>query len=90
MNKSPQHFERLVLVCIDSCDSEKRRILQHFSRSTVAPIGAKKKCKHFSSPRKKGTFGRVHGGMGRGEDAANPSRCAVLRGALEAEVATNA
>ena len=29
------------------------RILQHFSRSTVAPIGAKKKCKHFSSPRKK-------------------------------------
>ena len=34
MNKSPQYFERLVLVCIDSYDSEKRRILQHFSRST--------------------------------------------------------
>ena len=34
MNKSPQNFERLVLVCIDSYDSEKRRILQHFSRST--------------------------------------------------------
>ena len=29
--------------------------------STVAPIGAKKKCKHFSSPRKKGTFGGFHG-----------------------------
>ena len=34
MNKSPQNFERLVLVCIDSYDSEKGRILQHFSRST--------------------------------------------------------
>ena len=34
MNKSPRNFERLVLVCIDSYDSEKRRILQHFSRST--------------------------------------------------------
>ena len=34
MNKSPQNFERLVLVCIDSYDSEKRRILQRFSRST--------------------------------------------------------
>ena len=33
MNKSPQYFERLVLVCIDSYDSEKRHILQHFSRS---------------------------------------------------------
>ena len=31
MNKSHQYFERLVLVCIDSYDSEKRRILQHFS-----------------------------------------------------------
>ena len=34
MNKSPQHFERLVLICMDSYDSEKGRILQHFSRST--------------------------------------------------------
>ena len=34
MKKSPQHFGRLVLVCIDSYDSEKRRILQYFSRST--------------------------------------------------------
>ena len=34
MNKSPQIFGKLVLVCIDSYDSEKRRILQHFSRST--------------------------------------------------------
>jgi len=34
MNKSPQNFERLVLICIDSYDSEKGRILQHFSRST--------------------------------------------------------
>ena len=34
MNKSPQNFERLVLICMDSYDSENRRILQHFSRST--------------------------------------------------------
>ena len=34
MNKSPQNFERLVLICMDSYDSESRRILQHFSRST--------------------------------------------------------
>ena len=34
MNKSPQNFERLVLICMDSYDSEKGRILQHFSRST--------------------------------------------------------
>ena len=27
-------FNRLVLLCIDSYDSERRRILQHFSRST--------------------------------------------------------
>ena len=32
--KSPSNFERLVLGCIDSYDSESRRILQHFSRST--------------------------------------------------------
>ena len=32
--KSPQNFERLVLGCMDSYDSEKRRILQGFSRST--------------------------------------------------------
>ena len=30
----PSNFERLVLGCIDSYDSESRRILQHFSRST--------------------------------------------------------
>ena len=34
MNKSPQNFERLVLICMDSYDSESRRIFQHFSRST--------------------------------------------------------
>ena len=34
MKKSPQIVETLVLGCIDSYDSEKRRILQHFSRST--------------------------------------------------------
>merc|ERR1719197_809214 len=28
------NFGRLVLLCIDSYDCEKRRILQHFSRST--------------------------------------------------------
>ena len=32
--KSPQNFERLVLGCIDSYDSEKRRIFQDFSSST--------------------------------------------------------
>ena len=32
--KSPSNFERLVLGCIDSYDSESRRIFQHFSRST--------------------------------------------------------
>ena len=32
--KWPQIFERLVLGCIDSYDSEKRRIWQNFSRST--------------------------------------------------------
>ena len=30
----PPIFRRLVLVCIDSYDSESRRIFQHFSRST--------------------------------------------------------
>ena len=30
----PQNLERLVLCCIDSYDSESRRIFQHFSRST--------------------------------------------------------
>ena len=34
MKKPPQIVERLVLVCIDSYDSEKRRILQHFAKST--------------------------------------------------------
>ena len=58
------NFRRLVLGCMDSYDSESRRIFQHFSRSTVAPIGAKKKCKHFSSPRKKGTFGGLGGAQG--------------------------
>ena len=30
----PQNFERLVLGCTDSYDSESRRIFQHFPRST--------------------------------------------------------
>merc|ERR1719281_302131 len=30
----PQNFERLVLGCMDSYDSESRLIFQHFSRST--------------------------------------------------------
>ena len=30
----PQNFERLVLGCMDSYDSERRLIFQHFSRST--------------------------------------------------------
>ena len=32
--KSPSNFERLVLGCIDSYDSDQRLILQHFWRST--------------------------------------------------------
>ena len=44
MNKSLQNFERLVLVCIDSYDSEKRRILQHDFFS-----GEEKRL-HFFSP----------------------------------------
>ena len=32
--KLPSNFERLVLGCIDSYDSDQRLILQHFSRST--------------------------------------------------------
>ena len=32
--KSPSNFERLVLGCIDSYDSDQRLILLHFSRST--------------------------------------------------------
>ena len=32
--KSPQNFERLVLGCMDSYDSDQRLILQGFSRST--------------------------------------------------------
>ena len=50
-------FNWLVLLCIDSYDSERRRILQHFSRSTVAPIGRKKSASTFLLP-KKNTFGR--------------------------------
>ena len=32
--KSPSNFERLVLGCIDSSDSDQMLILLHFSRST--------------------------------------------------------
>ena len=53
-------LEGLVLGCIDADFCKQISILQHFSRSTVAPIGGKK-CAHFSSPRKKGTFGRSRG-----------------------------
>ena len=52
----PQIFEKLVLGCIDASDSESRRIFQHFSNSTVAPIGRKKVRALFFS-RKKNTFG---------------------------------
>ena len=45
-------LERLVLLCIESYDSERRRILQHFSRSTVAPIGRKKVQALFFSRKK--------------------------------------
>ena len=47
-----------VLGYIDISDSESRRIFQHFSRSTVAPIGRKKKCDHFSSPEKRNIWKR--------------------------------
>ena len=43
------NFRRLVLGCIDSYDSEQRRILQHFSRSTrcafFSRLSSSKKCK---------------------------------------------
>ena len=35
MNNSPQIFGRLVLSCMDSYDSESRRIFSDFSRSTI-------------------------------------------------------
>ena len=49
-------FNWLVLLCIDSYDSERRRILQHFSRSTVAPTGEKNVHALFLRPKKR-TFG---------------------------------
>ena len=63
------NFRGLVLCCIeaDFCNHIITHFwkFQHFSRSKVAHIGAKKRCKHFSSPRKKGTFGGFHGRGGR-------------------------
>ena len=50
------NFGGLVLGCIDSYDSESRRIFSDFSRSTVAPIGRKKSASTFLLP-KKNTFG---------------------------------
>ena len=49
-------FGGLVLGCIDSYDSEQRRIFLHFSRSTVAPTGEKNVCTLFLRPKKR-TFG---------------------------------
>ena len=49
-------FGRLALGCMDTYDSEKRRILQHFSRSTVAPTGEKNVHTLFLRPKKR-TFG---------------------------------
>ena len=54
--KSPSNFERLVLGCMDSYDSNQILIFSGFSRSTVAPIGRKKVQALFFS-RKKNTFG---------------------------------
>ena len=53
----PGNLSGLVLFCIDTSDSESGRIFQHFSRSTVGPIGRKKVRALFFS-RKKRTFGR--------------------------------
>ena len=50
---SISNFRRLVLGCMDTYDSEQRRIFLHFSRSTVAPTGEKKRAHSFSSPEKK-------------------------------------
>ena len=47
-----QIFNRAFLGCIDASDSESRLILQHFSRSTVAPIGRKKKVQALFLSRK--------------------------------------
>ena len=47
------HSRGLVLICMDSYNSESRRIFQHFSRSTVAPIGGKKSVHTFLPPEKK-------------------------------------
>ena len=57
--KSFSNFERLVLGCIDSYDSESRRIFHRFSRSTVAPIGRKKGASTFLLPKKKNIWWRT-------------------------------
>ena len=38
MKKSPQHFDRFVIGCTNSYNSEKRRILEDFSRSDTIYI----------------------------------------------------
>ena len=54
------NFERLVLGCMDSYDSESRRVFQHFSRSTVAPIGRKISASTFLLQKKR-IFGEEGG-----------------------------
>ena len=49
-------FPRLVLGCINADFGLQIIIFQHFSRSTVAPIGRKKSASTFLLP-KKNTFG---------------------------------
>ena len=47
------NFERLVLGCINAVFRYQILSFQDFSRSTVAAIGGKEKCEHFSSPEQK-------------------------------------
>ena len=53
LRNSSRNSRRLVLGCMDSYDSEQRRIFLQFSRSTVAPTGEKNVHTLFLRPKKK-------------------------------------
>ena len=63
--KEIKNFGGLILFCIEADFYVQIRILQHFSRSTVAPIGRKKSARTFLPAKKKRTFGREPGRLGR-------------------------
>ena len=52
----------LVLFCIGTNLCDQILILQHFSRSTVAPIGRKKSARTFLLPKKKIHLAEIKGG----------------------------